>query len=86
MLRPYWNIWSKAMPAADTDQSNGCAERVKALMDASSMSLRDLADKSGVHYDALAKLMQGKVRQPRGINRIAKALGTTRGYLAFGEP
>lgn len=61
-------------------------ERVKSIMRRKGISsVRQLAAKSGVAYDALVKFTQGKVQFPRGIEKIANALGTTKGYILFGE-
>lgn len=61
-------------------------ERMNALMRDKGWTLAELARRSGVDYDSIAKYAQGEVSSPRGkrLAKIAEALGVTEQALFFG--
>jgi len=60
--------------------------RLKELRRERALSQRELAQLSGVSYDAIAKLERGRREaQPRTVRRLAEALGVEPGELMKGD-
>jgi transcriptional regulator with XRE-family HTH domain len=60
--------------------------QLKRLRQEQALSLRDLAERSGVAYDTINRLELGKQdAQPRTIRRLAEALGVQPKELMKGE-
>ncbi len=60
--------------------------QLKRLRQEQALSLRDLAERSGVAYDTINRLELGKQdAQPRTIRRLAEALGVQPKDLMKGE-
>ena len=60
--------------------------QLKRLRQEQALSLRDLAQRSGVAYDTINRLELGKQdAQPRTIRRLAEALGVQPKELMKGE-
>ena len=60
--------------------------QLKRLRQEQALSLRDLAQRSGVAYDTINRLELGKQdAQPRTIRRLAEALGVEPKELMRGE-
>ncbi len=60
--------------------------QLKRLRQEQALSLRDLAERSGVAYDTINRLELGKQdAQPRTIRRLAEALGVEPKELMKGE-
>ncbi len=61
------------------------AQRVKYMRDAMDFTLEELASKVGVDYQNIQNVENGKVKRPRFLNKLAKALSVTEEYLMNGK-
>lgn len=62
-------------------------ERVRELRRARPMTLRELADKSGVHYVSIHRIESGTAKEPHPstVRKLAEALGVSSEYLQTGD-
>lgn len=65
----------------------GWQAKLRSVFDDSGLSMRELADTSGVAYASVIKYLNNKVANPRGdtLHRLAEALGTTEQALRYDE-
>jgi len=61
------------------------SQRVKYMRDAMDFTLEELASKVGVDYQNIQNVENGKVKRPRFLNKLAKALSVTEEYLMNGK-
>lgn len=61
--------------------------QIKILRDKRSMTLDDLAKKTGINRDHIGRIERGETRNPRidTLQKIAKALDVNTAALLFGE-
>lgn len=60
-------------------------ERLRELMRKKNMTTSQLALRIGITTRSVNKLLNDEVAHPRRTNEIAKVLGTTHDYLAYGK-
>jgi transcriptional regulator with XRE-family HTH domain len=70
----------------DTKNLENWSDRLRAIFDEKDWTMVELAQKSGVSYESVAKYLQGSVKQPRGntLDKLARALDTSPLYLKEG--
>ena len=62
------------------------AKRLNSLMDSKNLSIQDISDRTKINYEMVRRYTKGMAK-PRdaGIEKLAKALGTTSAYLDYGQ-
>lgn len=62
------------------------AKRLNSLMDSKNLSIQDISDRTKINYEMVRRYTKGMAK-PRdaGIEKLAKALGTTSAYLDHGQ-
>jgi transcriptional regulator with XRE-family HTH domain len=61
------------------------AKNIKDIRKEQKLTQLDLAKRVGVSSVAIAKIESGMIKNPRHLNKIALALGTTEECLRFGK-
>jgi transcriptional regulator with XRE-family HTH domain len=61
------------------------SQRLKEARTKAGLSQYELARRSGVSRDVIAQCEAGKIMRPKGLEELAKVLGVSPAWLAFGD-